>query len=101
MSNKQQMTRTQLQVRFDYLGTALELSRGNFGYFSAGQRICLHMERSAIFSAIDLIDLGDNDTAEPKYSIPLPLEKKCKQVYKDFQGDPSKWIHENIIKQNN
>lgn len=78
------MTFQQLQARFDYLGTILKLSRG-LGYFNDGQRTCLCMERSAIFTAQDKITYAHDETATPKYQIPQHLEAKCQRIIKDFK----------------
>ena len=77
------MTKTELQQRFDHLGNVLYLSR-NLGYFSSGQRTCLHIERAAIMRAMAHIDLGETETGKPSYTIPEHLEAKCNQIMNDF-----------------
>lgn len=79
------MTKRELQKRFDTLGRILNLSR-DWGYFNAGQRTCINMERAALLKAMDVIDLGEEETAAPKYTIPAHLEAKCQQVLKDFNN---------------
>lgn len=77
------MTKPALQQRFDNLGFILNRSRDR-GYFNAGQRTCINMERAAILHAIDAINLGDATTVTPKYKVSAVIELKCQQVLTDF-----------------
>ena len=78
------MNKKDLHHRFKTLESILYFSRGR-GYFNAGKRTCIHMERAAILRAKEELDLTDAVTATPSYTIPEHLEKKCKQVISDFK----------------
>ena len=78
-----QMTSSELYVRFEFLGAVLQYSRDK-GYFSAGQRICLHQECAAILQAKDWIYVANLETIEPAYRIPDHLEMIALQVQRDF-----------------
>lgn len=78
-----QMTSSELYVRFEFLGAVLQYSKDK-GYFSAGQRICIHQERSAILQAREKLYEARLDTCEPTYRIPDHLEMIALQVQRDF-----------------
>jgi len=75
------MNKSQIIERIDLLLDVYRWSlRGNRG-LSAGQRICLTMERAKLMAALDEIAEGSG-TAMPTYTIPAHLEEKVQHIYK-------------------
>lgn len=77
------MNKCELIARLDFLTDVLRYSRGK-GYFSAGQRICIHQERSAIMQAREEMIIEDLEAIEPAYRLPEHLEETALRVQKDF-----------------
>ena len=77
------MTKNEMIDRFDFLTDVIRASRG-LGYFTTGERMLLHLERSALLSAQDGLYPNDGARATPWYCIPREMELKCQHVKKDF-----------------
>lgn len=77
------MTNSELYARFEFLGAVLQYSRDK-GYFSTGQRICIHQERSAIMQAREKMIIEDLEVIEPAYRLSEHLEEIALRVQKDF-----------------
>lgn len=88
------MTNQELTNRFFQLSDALELSKDT-DYFTVGQKICIHQERSAVMQANDELELAYNDYAnlpddvkamnkepetQPRYKVPKELNDKIKNL---------------------
>lgn len=78
------MNKKELNKRFETLETILYFSRDR-GYFNAGERTCIHMERASILRAKEELDLTDAVTATLSYTVPEHIETKCRQVLHDFK----------------
>lgn len=77
------MTRKELLARFDFL-TEVLIHTKDLGYFSIGQRICIHQERAAIMECLNTLDFGDPSKVDPKYTIPGGLERIARRAQHDF-----------------
>lgn len=78
------MTEQQLNDRKDLLQLVISVTRGK-GYFSLGQRICLHQEVGAVLEALESIKEGELTSCQPRYGIPEHLEKTVNRVIRDFE----------------
>lgn len=77
------MNYTEILRRLDLLQAVIASSRG-LGYFNVWQIMCLHKERSALYTAIEELSNTGEEAASPEYQIPAHLEKRLEHVKQDF-----------------
>ena len=77
-------TKPQLINRFKVLTEVLEKTR-DLGYLSAGQRTSIHMERSALFGALDYLEEHPEAHIDPTYQVSKKIEDIIDRVKKDFK----------------
>lgn len=75
------MNRVQIEDRLDLIIDVYVFTR-NTNFLTAGQRICLTMERVALMRCLDLIKENPFRLATPKYTLPAELDLKVKFLYK-------------------
>lgn len=78
------MTKPELQNRFNTLTDILRFSQ-NLGYFTAGQRTCIHQERAALLQAMERLNYSATEASSPKYQVPDHIETKINRVVNDFK----------------